>query len=96
MNPLSSFAAALLRSSEYLLCTTYNLCLPCRSLTITNGSPSGVQSAAVTPKKAGFLGKVRALRAPHAGKVACRSIIPATRTKKPGRPGENGEKFTGR
>src|ERR1700730_17330699 len=40
--------------------------------------------------------KVRAVKAPHTDKGASRSMIPATRTKKPGRPGENSKKLRAR
>jgi hypothetical protein len=38
-------------------------------------------------------GKSARPRAPRAGKAACRTMIPATRTKKPGRPGEKWRKI---
>jgi hypothetical protein len=45
------------------------------------------------PQGAGPRGKVRALRVSHGGKVACRSMIPATRTKRAGRPAEKRRKI---
>jgi hypothetical protein len=51
--------------------------------------PDACVGVSCWPGKAGPIAKTRALRAPHARKLACRSMIPATRTKKPGRPFPN-------
>jgi hypothetical protein len=45
------------------------------------------------PRKGWSRGKVRVLRAPQAGKVVCRSMMPAMRTEKPRRAAEKRRKI---